>query len=360
MIESIASSGSQPPERHPQRTIVARCAVLGVALTLTACNLGPYYKRPDIAPPAAWTPQSPESGSSAPTPAPGDNSTNLATTAFVRAGFAPATGGSYVAKAGDTMTGNLVIANPGVNSAIYLNKAASGDGSIIQGQTGGLARWMLVLGDSAAETGSNAGSNFAIYSYGDNGSGLTTPFSILRTNGQATFNSPAVYITAPAGNYADLRLNKPASGQSNRVIGYTNGSPRWIMNFGNTNGETGSNAGSDFSLDRWSDAGSYIDTPLVFTRANGYDRTARMTATPLDKLMGNPEWTKKYMFGDPAAVAQFEPTGPAESRTRWLNAGRGEAQCVPLRRRRLTWMFFSRVKRSSSSMHSSRPMPDCL
>jgi outer membrane protein, multidrug efflux system len=39
------------------RRLALGCAglALGVALLLSACNLGPYYHKPDIAPPAAWT-----------------------------------------------------------------------------------------------------------------------------------------------------------------------------------------------------------------------------------------------------------------------------------------------------------------
>ena len=196
---------------------------------------------------------------------------------------APATGGSYVAKAGDTMTGNLsihtatgdsslTIAPTATNglSVIYLNKAASSTASaVIQSKMGSNPRWNINLANGDAETGANAGSNFSIDRSADNGSFIGSAFTILRTNGQATFYTPAVYITAPAGNYADLRLNKPASGQSNRVIGYTNGSPRWTLSVGNTSGETGSNAGSDFTIDRWSDAGGQIDSPLVIGRQNG-------------------------------------------------------------------------------------------
>ena len=46
------------------------------------------------------------------------------------------------------------------------------------------------------------------------------------------------------------------------------------------------------------------------------------------------------------------------SRARALRALRDDSYCFAGRSR--TWMFFSCVKASISSKHSSRPMPDCL
>ena len=49
-------------------------------------------------------------------------------------------------------------------------------------------------------------------------------------------------------------LSKTASGQAAGLFGQTNGLTRWAVQVGNANAESGSNTGSDFSIDRYSDA----------------------------------------------------------------------------------------------------------
>ena len=64
-------------------------------------------------------------------------------------------------------------------------------------------------------------------------------------------------------------LTKSASAQSSNIDAELNGKLRWTMQYGNETVESGSNAGSDFALSRWSDAGAYLGSPLFITRSNG-------------------------------------------------------------------------------------------
>jgi hypothetical protein len=66
-----------------------------------------------------------------------------------------------------------------------------------------------------------------------------------------------------------LLLNATAAGQLRAVVGATNSLNRWAMSFGNSTAETGSNAGSDFSIDRYNDAGTYINSAMSITRSSG-------------------------------------------------------------------------------------------
>ena len=75
----------------------------------------------------------------------------------VGAGQLSAVGGT------ESLTGNLGMAS--VNPAIILQKSASGGGNFIYGNTGQNQRWVMALGDTATESGSNAGSNFALSRY---------------------------------------------------------------------------------------------------------------------------------------------------------------------------------------------------
>lgn len=95
--------------------------------------------------------------------------------------------GTKVSKAGDTMTGNLTI-DPPSGQAYVLLDAPIGQVNAFYGTRGGLARWSAMLGESSAESGSNAGSNFSLSRYSDAGAFIDTPLSIDRKTGVVTAN----------------------------------------------------------------------------------------------------------------------------------------------------------------------------
>lgn len=64
-------------------------------------------------------------------------------------------------------------------------------------------------------------------------------------------------------------LDKTSSGQAAQVQGKKNGSNRWSMELGNSASESTGNLGSDFSISRYNDAGTLIDTPFAVARSNG-------------------------------------------------------------------------------------------
>jgi hypothetical protein len=103
-----------------------------------------------------------------------------------QAGSTAALDAAYVNVAGDTMTGPLGISY--ANPAIAFTKAA-GNSASLTSYVGTNGRWMLSLGDNAAEGGSNAGSNFTLGAYSDVGGLLSTPLTITRSNGNAAFSN---------------------------------------------------------------------------------------------------------------------------------------------------------------------------
>jgi hypothetical protein len=111
-----------------------------------------------------------------------------------------------VAKAGDTMTGDLTIGktNPGV---ILKKTATNGQGSYIQGNVNANARWQVHLGSGSAETGSgNTGSDFVVNRFDDAGAYIDTPLTILRSTGQTLFKGvPAAPLDALA--YNGMQIN---------------------------------------------------------------------------------------------------------------------------------------------------------
>jgi hypothetical protein len=94
--------------------------------------------------------------------------------------------------AGGTLTGALTV--PGLYSTSGLEMTApAGTTKVLRGANPGpVSRWDLMLGDTTAESGSNAGSNFQLIGWADDGSYLHTPLSIVRSTGIATFSQPIV------------------------------------------------------------------------------------------------------------------------------------------------------------------------
>lgn len=142
----------------------------------------------------------------APTASPGDDDTSIATTAFVTAAINVIKGGvsasfdtlseivanfaNYAALAGAAFTGNLSITK--ATPALALNHTSVTDRTI-EGQTNGTVRWRMKLGESTAEGGSNAGSNFSLASYNDAGTLIETVMSIVRSTGVMTLSDRPVF-----------------------------------------------------------------------------------------------------------------------------------------------------------------------
>jgi hypothetical protein len=129
----------------------------------------------------------------APTAAPGVSTQQLATTAYVMA--AVALGGPFLPLAGGILTGGITFRPPTGSIGIGLNTGpgTSGLGCNLTGGIAGSLRWAISLGDGAAESGSNAGSNFAISSYTDAGAQMSPPrLSIRRSDGLTTIGGATI------------------------------------------------------------------------------------------------------------------------------------------------------------------------
>lgn len=79
-------------------------------------------------------------------------------------------------------TGNIISDSAG-SVEWQLDKGASTNIARLWGETGGLGRWAVDLGDATAESGSNAGSNFLIKRYDDSGVFIADAFAIRRNTG---------------------------------------------------------------------------------------------------------------------------------------------------------------------------------
>jgi hypothetical protein len=181
---------------------------------------------------------------------------------------------------GGVLTGNVTIQKS--NPILTLWKAASGEQAAIEGKRSGGAgsmRWRLLLGDETNEPGSgNIGSDFRLDNYNDGGTFVGSPFSIGRATGNALFGANVQITGQLTANGTilvskispQIIVNKTASGQAAQIQGKTAANLRWVMNLGDNVAETGSNAGSNFTLDAYDDAtNTFLSSPLTIARATG-------------------------------------------------------------------------------------------
>ena len=184
---------------------------------------------------------------------------------------------SRAALSGATFIGDVLVAK--ANPGLILNKVASTQVSRLYGNTAGVQRWIVDLGDDVAESGSNAGSRFRVGAFSDAGAYLGDAFNIDRAGRNMTLTGGGLqattylvaqtYVQVSGANPA-FYVTKTASGQASNIFGQTGGTNRWAISLGNGTAETGANAGSDFALSRYTDAGAFVDSPVFIYRSTGH------------------------------------------------------------------------------------------
>jgi hypothetical protein len=100
-------------------------------------------------------------------------------------------GSSYAQK--NTATAQKFVGNIEIEKATpeLLLDSTSGNASIYGAKSNSL-RWLLTLGNSTSESGSNAGSNFGLYRYADNGAFLGSALIVTRSTGNTAFTSATI------------------------------------------------------------------------------------------------------------------------------------------------------------------------
>jgi hypothetical protein len=105
-----------------------------------------------------------------------------------------------LAKAGGTMTGDLIVTKAG--PTLVVNKTAVTSHPTVRGQKDGLDRWAISLGHGVIEPGANVGSDFVIYRYDDAGAFVGDVLVIQR--------SSAVVSGSSIATAAEYRANSAA------------------------------------------------------------------------------------------------------------------------------------------------------
>jgi hypothetical protein len=87
----------------------------------------------------------------------------------------------------------------GTGSQAIIVDGAAATNRAIRGSTALSARWRVDMPNNAAESGSNAGSDYVITPFSDTGTTLTAAFTITRSTGNATFRGNIVAANFVAG-----------------------------------------------------------------------------------------------------------------------------------------------------------------
>jgi len=109
-----------------------------------------------------------------------------------------------VSDTGDTMTGDLAIKKTA--PTLTLNGIPANSNRIVS-QKNDLNRWIMDLGDTLPESGSNAGSNFRLGSYNDSGAAITNALMGTRSTGLLTVaGDPVNALGVATKQYTDTNL----------------------------------------------------------------------------------------------------------------------------------------------------------
>lgn len=161
---------------------------------------------------------------------------------------------------------SLANVSSSLSSAISTNTGQSTSLSQISSSLAGVSTSLGGVSTSLGNVSSSVSSTAStIATYGNvvvqntGTSGANVPL----LNGTNTWSNPqtfsgfgfAITINGAAGTFRDM-------------VFQTAGVSRWDIQADNTT-ESGSNAGSNFVIERWSDAGTAIDHPLTISRATG-------------------------------------------------------------------------------------------
>jgi hypothetical protein len=159
-------------------------------------------------------------------------------------------------------------ANPCINGAAGTNRGFSI-------QTSGVNRWSILTTAVAENPPNNVGTDLLVQRLGDNGVAIDNPITIYRNTGLVTLSSPGgLTVNGPATFNGSIQVTDGAfyasgsAGTSRGLVIQTSSQARWQI-LGESTTESGSNAGTNFTIARYSDTGAYIDQPLTINRATG-------------------------------------------------------------------------------------------
>ena len=160
-----------------------------------------------------------------------------------------------------TPAGNMTVLGS-IAAAGLVNLTGSACAYQFQDVSGGYV-WQLYATAGMARlwhSGTGAGDKLTL----DGSGNLSAIGSIAAAGGTIT---GALTLSPPLG-WATLGM-RATTGNRNVIQAYTGALQRWEIDLGDGTTESGSNAGSNFGIARFTDAGAYIDFPLMIVRSTG-------------------------------------------------------------------------------------------
>jgi len=165
-----------------------------------------------------------------------------------------------------TITGTLTVAKGGTGQTSFGQGWLHSDGNTLTSSTSPTVAYLTATSTTATSTFAGglsvAGSSgLTVLQNGKVGIGTTSPSGGLHILNQgATADRTSIDLDTTAGDFR------------RRTLRYlTDNSLRWAIDVDNA-AETGSDAGSIFGINRYSDTGSYLSTPFSIMRNNEYIR----------------------------------------------------------------------------------------
>jgi hypothetical protein len=177
----------------------------------------------------------------------------------------------------------------------------------------------------ATQDNGASASNFIIYTKADGTAGALSARLTISSTGTATFagqivgqagaaiSGGAVTVTSP------LRLTGTVAGNNRMLEWQTSGTTRWQVS-AHFNAESGSNAGSDLYVSRWSDSGVFLGTPLQIRRDTGMvtcESGLTVQNSPVTVIGGSVSACSVAPSGDPNTGLYF----PAADVAAWVTNG---------------------------------------
>ena len=141
-------------------------------------------------------------------------------------------GGGVTSTGGVASTGGYLAASGIAYPTVSLNKTTSGGSNQFVGYTASSIRWNIEVGNGTAESGSNAGSNFAISRYNDASTIIDTPLLIIRSTGavgiqQTSPVSYAAMTVGGSGTGAGVSITSGVPGTTTNVLYNNAGTLTW-------------------------------------------------------------------------------------------------------------------------------------
>jgi hypothetical protein len=182
--------------------------------------------------------------------------------------LAGATTVAQIIAAGGVVAGNLTTIDSPSSVSSHTLTGTTATTRLYYVATDSTNRWGLGA-NNVTEGGANAGSDFVVNAYADNGTFIDNPIYISRPS---TGSIQLTRATLYAGNStlaADQQLIfRAATGRNRGLTWQTGSSDRWRLRV-NSVAEGGTSDGSNLELVAYTNTGVLVDTPLSIVRAAG-------------------------------------------------------------------------------------------